>query len=125
MSILDDEKMDAWLDDGPDPFFKPNLDSHISANPGRNYSTLAKWSTLCDNDYPPYGHPWASSHKASKPTGEVVIQIRNDLLIPVAQPINTKRYNFDDEMEVLLGENLQEFFDGIRSQTQQDKQLLL
>ncbi len=113
--LLNDETWGEWKDDESDMYVKPNLDTHISFNPGRNYTTVARWKTLWAQDYPHYGHSWASSKPIAKPTGEVVIQVRNDVVLLPSSPINSDRYGFDGEMEELLGANLQEFLEKIES----------
>ncbi len=97
------------------PFQAVNPNSHISFNPGVNYTAVYRWGTPWAQDLPSFGFDWESEHKVDKSTAEVVVQVRKDVVLDPVDPLLVGRYNFDNEMKDLWGEKLQEFLAGIKS----------
>ena len=111
--VTEDNVLNVDDDNNDDPFQSVNPNSHISFNPGENYETVSRWCTPWEQDFPSFGFDWESKHKVDKPTAGIVVQIRKDIVLSSVEPLPVERYNFDNEMEALWGENLQEFLAGI------------
>lgn len=69
----------------------------ISLNPGVNYYTAAVWQTTYEND-------WSESRQelGNFLGAEVVVQLRNDVVLRPVQPVLLEKYTFDTQIELEL-----------------------